>query len=318
MYIRAYEPAETVPDCNIYLGIFKDNEEPTEQNLANLTAITCNRKQLEFTRKSVTIPVGSTGVAIGISYGEPAKYAIDLDSIQLEENATATEYKQYKGTNAAMSITEPLYSIPVSSGGNYTDENEQQWICNEIDLARGVYIKRIEKVVFTGAESGWRSGAFTTDPNLKYVYLTNTTIENVALSLCTHGVFSYDTAFWENGQYMRSGSDLWQTLTNQTLDEWKAYVSQQYSNGTPITLYYPLTTPIETSLTTEQIIALQSLQSYEGVTNVFADELTTLEIEYFQNTDNGKAAANLKADNNRLWQTIGDVNSVLESIIGGA
>lgn len=36
--------------------------------------------------------------------------------------------------------------IPVSSGGNYTDENGQQWVTDEVDLAKGVYIKRIEKI----------------------------------------------------------------------------------------------------------------------------------------------------------------------------
>lgn len=36
-----------------------------------------------------------------------------------------------------------LPGIPVSSGGNYTDSTGQQWICDEIDLERGKYVKRV-------------------------------------------------------------------------------------------------------------------------------------------------------------------------------
>ena len=31
----------------------------------------------------------------------------------------------------------------MTEGGNYTDENGQQWVCDEIDLVKGVYIKRV-------------------------------------------------------------------------------------------------------------------------------------------------------------------------------
>lgn len=37
-----------------------------------------------------------------------------------------------------------LPGIPVSSGGNYTDESGQQWVCDEVDFGRGVYVKRIQ------------------------------------------------------------------------------------------------------------------------------------------------------------------------------
>ena len=43
-----------------------------------------------------------------------------------------------------ISMPNGLPGIPVSSGGNYTDANGQRWICDEIDFARGKYIKRIK------------------------------------------------------------------------------------------------------------------------------------------------------------------------------
>lgn len=40
-------------------------------------------------------------------------------------------------------FTHTLYGIPVTSGGNYTDSDGQQWICDEVDLERGVYVQRV-------------------------------------------------------------------------------------------------------------------------------------------------------------------------------
>ena len=48
-----------------------------------------------------------------------------------------------------------LHGIPVSSGGNYTDADGQQWICDEVDFARGKYVQRFKMLEFDGTEH-WR------------------------------------------------------------------------------------------------------------------------------------------------------------------
>ena len=47
-----------------------------------------------------------------------------------------------------LSIRTPngLPGIPVDSGGNYTDADGQQWVCDEVDFERGVYVQRIQKI----------------------------------------------------------------------------------------------------------------------------------------------------------------------------
>lgn len=61
--------------------------------------------------------------------------------------STDPAYEPYKdGGSVALSTPNGLPGIPVSSGGNYTDENGQQWICDEIDLERGVYVQRAGKI----------------------------------------------------------------------------------------------------------------------------------------------------------------------------
>lgn len=74
--------------------------------------------------------------------------------IQLEVGDTATRYEPYKAPqNLTVQTPNGLLGIPVKSGGNYTDENGQQWVTDEVDLAKGVYIKRIEKIASYNNES---------------------------------------------------------------------------------------------------------------------------------------------------------------------
>ncbi len=191
--------------------------------------------------------------------------------IQLELGGVTTDYEPYTGQIATISIPNGLRGIPVSSGGNYTDKNGQQWICDELDLVRGVYVQRISKIEFTGEETGWRSGAFSTDENLTYVFLSDSTPENVQHSICSHAEFSVDTAYWNNGQYMKSGSGMWQTLTDMSLDDWKAYLTAQRTNGTPVTVYYPLAVPTETALLSSEIAACRALYANNPYTTVIND-----------------------------------------------
>lgn len=84
--------------------------------------------------------------AIGGAVGSlPAitSYHNDICISVCSDSASGT-YERYKEPQT-FTIATPngLRGIPVSEGGNYTDENAQQWICDEIDFARGVYVQRI-------------------------------------------------------------------------------------------------------------------------------------------------------------------------------
>ena len=92
---------------------------------------------------------GGDGVTITPSY------------CQIELGAVATDYEL---TEQSVTVSTPdgLPGIPVTSGGNYIDSNGQQWICDEIDLGRGVYVQRIGKIdlstlsIWTrGTGNGW-------------------------------------------------------------------------------------------------------------------------------------------------------------------
>ena len=80
-------------------------------------------------------------------------YTVRFGVIYAGDTVTISNIGFYKGNAKPYEpYTEPqqlitstpngLCGIPVSSGGNYTDENGQRWICDEIDYERGVLIKR--------------------------------------------------------------------------------------------------------------------------------------------------------------------------------
>lgn len=57
--------------------------------------------------------------------------------VQLEMGSKATSYEPYREQLLTLPTPNGLPGIPVTSGGNYTDENGQQWVCDEVDLERG-------------------------------------------------------------------------------------------------------------------------------------------------------------------------------------
>ena len=52
-------------------------------------------------------------------------------------------YEPYHKQVITVQTSGGLHGIPVSSGGNYVDADGQQWVCDEIDLAQGEIIRRV-------------------------------------------------------------------------------------------------------------------------------------------------------------------------------
>ena len=57
-----------------------------------------------------------------------------------------------------------LPGIPVTSGGNYTDQSGQQWVCDEVDLKRGVRVQRIDKTSFDNTKTLAEQNAILATP----------------------------------------------------------------------------------------------------------------------------------------------------------
>ena len=61
------------------------------------------------------------------------------------------------GNGKTQTLTLPtpngLPGIPVTSGGNYTDPGGQRWVCDEVDLERGVRVQRVDKTCFDNTKT---------------------------------------------------------------------------------------------------------------------------------------------------------------------
>ena len=179
-----------------------------------------------------------------------------------------------------------LHGIPVSSGGNYTDANGQQWICDEIDLGRGVHIQRTFEYVCTGNEAWVVSGNQFVEGSIRYdgsivIAYKGTGSTSV---LCSH--FPYNGAnvlgAWV---YKQTGLTLHMRIQVEnavfaSVNELVAFLKNQYANGTPIKYLCVLETPIETPLSEEELAAFAALRTYRGNTTVSNDASAHMEIEY--------------------------------------
>ena len=64
----------------------------------------------------------------------------------------------------ALQTLNGLRGIPVTSGGNYTDPSGQQWVCDEVDLERGVRVQRVDKAAFDSTKTLVEQNAILATP----------------------------------------------------------------------------------------------------------------------------------------------------------
>ena len=210
---------------------------------------------------------------------------------------TDSTYVPYKEV-MALSIATPngLPGIPVTSGGNYTDANGQQWICDEIDFARGVYVHRVKQVVLKGTESfsaSWTSFNSCVAFNysaLDKLYTDDKTWADVMCNMLPrikgHDYTNIDNEFGVGGL---AGSITFKILktdlgtvaeTNaDALDEWRSYLAGKYAAGTPMVFEYAIK-PTETPLSEEELAAYASLHTYKDNTTVSNDAGAWMDLEY--------------------------------------
>lgn len=83
---------------------------------------------------------------------EGQTYNLTGVKVQLELGTTATAYSPYREQLFTLPTPNGLPGIPVTSGGNYTDQSGQQWVCDEVDLERGVKVQRVSAVDLSTCE----------------------------------------------------------------------------------------------------------------------------------------------------------------------
>lgn len=204
--------------------------------------------------------------------------------IQLEEGNTATSYEPYKTpSTATIPLSNGLPGIPVTTGGNYTDENGQQYICDEIDFSRGKYVQRVWKGVFDGSEDEvwtYNIGAHRANIILNNGNLGTYDQRGIA-SMCSNLLWNrnvYSDYNRENGYLINNNTFFVRVAESLALNTEPDFRTWLASN--PITLQYVLATPIETDLSEAQIQAYKSLTTFKPTSIISNDANAQMNVEY--------------------------------------
>ena len=175
-----------------------------------------------------------------------------------------------------------LPGIPVTSNGNYTDQNGQQWVCDEVDLERGVKVQRVTTIVFSDKKEFTLR---TTSTSTKVRFST------AAYGLKTANLTTADSSAFCSALVLGKQGSTWTIPNTFAIDaDKRLYVRfeninsldelQQYLQRTPMSLTAILATPIETPLTSAEIAAYKALTAYAPDTVVQASDGAGVKLEY--------------------------------------
>lgn len=184
----------------------------------------------------------------------------------------------------SMTIATPngLPGIPVASGGNYTDANGQQWICDEIDLARGVYVQRVDIREITGTPTLTMSAYGSAGYYRIAIHDVDTALGDQVPSICSHFESKAQWNIDEEYGYVTGNASKAYVYSKRWASEsaFIAWIQEQKNNGTPLTYVYQRGEPIETPLTEEELAAYAALHTYKDHTTVSNDSGAYMELEY--------------------------------------
>lgn len=172
-----------------------------------------------------------------------------------------------------------LNAIPVSSGGNVTIDG-QQYISDYVDVERGKIVRMVGEKILNGSEiwvpNGNDGGRVLYTPLYtakQCIYFNSNTrslnpvLSNMLLQAKENyiGVGLYKTSLYNSPNIKDYPGKNWLYINIGKLKN----EAIQFLQNNNITVYYPLATPTEESLSDELAEKLKALQTYYPQTNLF-------------------------------------------------
>lgn len=188
--------------------------------------------------------------------------------VQLEMGSEATPYEPYHEQNVILPYT--LNAIPVPSGGNYTDENGQQWIADYADMAKGKLVRNILKWYLADINGFENNGMY-------HFGISKLGINGSKIGLSN--MFKI-----QNGSYFHTDSTLYVAvdgksaslyLGDMTASDMKKWIAEKNPE-----VYSLLLTPQEIPLTPDEIAVYKTLHTYTGITNISNDAEAWMQVGY--------------------------------------
>lgn len=197
----------------------------------------------------------------------------------INAGSTALPYEPYKPAQTLIIPTpNGLSGIPVSSGGNYTDADGQQWVCDEVDFKKGVYVQRVATET---PKAKWKNFEETADVPNRYSIsgaLVNRYRDGSTKCLISHGIYTN----WgiAPGWALNSTTFYYHPKEDVTKEEAKEQILGFINSANPLTFLGQLETPIEKPLTTEQLATYKALRTYSPTTTVANDAEAGMSVGY--------------------------------------
>lgn len=281
-----------------YMSLFGTNGKYFEVNTSSATYKTKTITQEMLDDESLTMRIGIyiKNNDTTVTYLKPMLYQ--------DGDGTWEPFKPIQ----TLTIPTPngLPAVPVSEDGNYTDASGQQWVCDEIDYNRGVYIKRVgEWKYFGGAVSSMNTCTVQSSGDIltfnQYVQGVSGQYSGNGNVLC-NAFMSGDVAKKQNvvgiirntNDYLYFGlcaSDLGFVYGDgKSYNERKTAVTEwmqkTFSEETPLIVNYPLIEPTETSLSEAEINAYKELYTHYPHTSIHNSKNAHMAVDYVADTKN--------------------------------
>lgn len=243
----------------------------------NNSAVKDNGEGISFVFTNVTAPYN-------IALVVPTNEIVDNVTINpmLNAGTTALPWAPYKDQSLTLSTPNGLPGLLVDSGGNYTDSNGQQWICDSVEFysdGTGKKIQRLKRA--SGLAFKKVSYGIQEESYLYETYLSDLSENGYPPCLCTG--LKYDKRILDNNlngmyAYPKSIRARFKDSKNEQEDIEKLKTFE---------FLYALQTPIETDLSSEEIAAYRALKLNNPVTNVFTAEslMPGIAVDYVPETE---------------------------------
>lgn len=280
---------EIMPDTQYVLSmiIADGNKAYINEDLVKFTKVTGDgeRKQIVVTTLSNISKTNARLYKKGkgwciLKNDENNTVVSDTKDVQLEIGTVATSYEPYKEQTVTLPYT--LNAIPVDSDGNYTAPDGQQWICDEIDFERGVYIQRVTKKIIDSKAiirtTNSKSWLFFIDTKDSINTNVDGWIKTVQSNYFTKTLKAWNT---ETIGILGNGTDVILSMPGYTVETLKEWLAAKEAEGKPLEVYYLLSDPIETPLTEDQIASYKALHTYNGTTIIESE--ADLSLSYVAN-----------------------------------
>lgn len=179
---------------------------------------------------------------------------------------SSTAYSPYREQLLTLPTPTGLPGIAVTSGGSYTDSTGQQWVCDEVDLERGVRVQRVGKT-----QVNTKNGTPEETHRLRIPFSGNGKSGNFDCIISVTPFTSWTSCVNDRFLYLK----------NVPKSDGSFYTGEELlALAIDVDFVYQLATPIETPLTPDELSAYKALAAYAPDTVVQAGDGAGIKLDY--------------------------------------